>query len=97
MLKPQSAALGNLFCFPNQLRNDFRSNFVRTMAYIKSEMHFAGNHVCGSRFDLNLADCCYRLRDSFCRALDLSEPLRGTRERVIPKMHRSRARMIGTA
>src|SRR6058998_4429120 len=93
----QSASLGNLFCFPNQFRNDLRPNFVGTVAYIKGEVHHAGNHVCRSRFSLDLADGSYRPRDSFCRVLYRTDPLCGGRHCVIAKMHRSRPRMVGAA
>src|SRR2546430_2278349 len=90
----QSAPLGNLFCFPNQFRNDLCPNLVGTVAYIKGEVHHASNYVCRSRFSLDLADGSYRPRDSFCRALYRPDPLCGSRHCVIAKMHRSRPCMV---
>src|SRR2546430_15867143 len=57
----------------------------------------ASNHVCRSRFSLDLADGSYRPRDSFCRALYRTDPLCGSRHCVIAKMHRSRPCMVGAA
>src|SRR5216117_1753139 len=86
-------------CWHNNtlFRNDLRPNFVGTVAYIKGEVHHAGNPVCRSRFSLDLADGSYRPRDSFCRALYRTDPLCGSRHCVIAKMHRSRPCMVGAA
>src|SRR5215831_12542692 len=67
------------------------------MPHIETKPHFARNYVSSARLGLNLPNRRDQIGGSVGLAFDDRNPFGGSGERVVPKIHRSSAGVIGLA
>ena len=79
---------------PNQLIERFGSRTIRSLTNIQRGACFSCNHVHRAGRCFNESDRRHDPRKALCHVLHGKNPLRSRGKRVVPQIHRCRARVV---